>query len=67
MSDDPIEPLPAEYEQAKLEILEHNYRKIFGLSYIEFLEEPIDKILIAQKIETMQNNLLQMKNSNHGN
>jgi hypothetical protein len=37
------------------ELLEHQYRKLFGLSAYQMAKEPVDKVVLALKIEGMIN------------
>lgn len=62
VSDDPVEPLPPEYADARIELMQHDYRKIFGLSYQQILDEPIEIIQLSLMIENMKNKQLQMQN-----
>lgn len=36
-----------------LELLEHQYRKLFGLSYTQMQTEPVDQVVIGLGIEAL--------------
>lgn len=47
-------------------MIEHEYRKLFKLSYIEFLSEPAHVVTTAMTIERMRSDKLE-KELKHGN
>lgn len=47
------EVLEPRYYQAKFKVAVFNYRKIFGLSFQEVMEEPFDEFIINARINQM--------------
>ena len=65
VSDSPVEELEPRYEWAKTKVAIFNYRKMFGLSYREAMQEPLDEFLINAKIEELINTKVNMGKNGH--